>query len=249
MTESRIRAVLFDLGETLLRFDKVDVINVYREAAHHSCEYLKGLGQPVDNFRAYLWKNILGMRWKLFISSITGNDFDSLEVLKKYGRKRGIDITDEQWEEVNWSWYEPLSKRASFEVDLGETLEKLKQAGLKLGILSNTFVNKCSLERHLAQEGVLDFFQVRVYSYHYTFRKPDRRIFDEAARQIDVPVENTIYVGDRIDNDVKGALGAGMIPILKNAYTNRHKRTPKGVTAIDTISELPGVVEGLNKQG
>ena len=58
--------MLFDLGETLLRFDKVDVINVYREAAHHSCEYLKELGQPVDHFMSYLWRNILGMRWKLF---------------------------------------------------------------------------------------------------------------------------------------------------------------------------------------
>ena len=241
--------MLFDLGETLLRFDKVDVINVYREAAHHSCEYLKELGQPIDHFMSYLWRNILGMRWKLFVSSVTGNDFDSLEVLKKYGRKRGINLTDEQWEEVNWSWYEPLSKRASFEPDLGGTLEKLTQAGLKLGILSNTFVNSCSLERHLAQEGVLDYFQVRIYSYHYSFRKPDKRIFDEAARQIDVAAENTIYVGDRIDNDVKGALKAGMIPILKKAYTNRYKRTPKGVTAIDKISELPEVIDGLNTQG
>ncbi len=242
----RIKAVLFDLGETLVCFGKVDVMNVFREAAGLSYEYFRKMNQPVENFRSYFWKNLLGIRMKLFVSNLTGNDFDSLQVLKKYGRRRGIHLSDEQWEEVSWCWYTPLIQRASFEPNLGETLKSLKESGLKLGIVSNTFVNGCSLDRHLAMQGLLDYFDIRIYSYDYTFRKPNKRIFDLAAEQINIDPANTIFVGDRIDNDVKGALKADMIPVLKTAYTNKNKTVPKDVARIDNISQLPELIETLN---
>lgn len=242
----RIKAVLFDLGETLVSFGKIDVFNVFREAAGLSHEYFRKMDQPVENFRSYLWKNLLGIRMKLFVSDLTGNDFDSLEVLKKSGRRRGIQLSDQQWEEVSWSWYKPLSQRATFEPNLGETLKSLKDSGLILGIVSNTFVNGCSLDRHLAMQGLLDYFDIRIYSYNYNFRKPDKRIFDLAAEQINTEPANTIFVGDRIDNDVKGALKAGMIPVLKTAYTNKNKSIPKGTARIGNISQLPELIKMLN---
>ena len=51
-------------------------------------------------------------------------------------------------------------------------------------------------------------------------------------------------MGDRIDNDVKGALRAGMKPVLKNAYTNADKKVRNGVVRIDKIAELIDIVSG-----
>ena len=92
--------------------------------------------------------------------------------------------------------------------------------GLKLGLLSNTFVPASCLDRHLAQLGLLEFLPIRLYSYQYPFRKPDPRIFRLAAERLGERAEQILYVGDRIDWDILPALKAGMHVALKPAYTD-----------------------------
>ena len=125
-------------------------------------------------------------------------------------------------------------------------LIRVREPPLQLGILSNTFVNAHSLEKHLKQLGILDFFTVRMYSYEFDFRKPDTRIFKIAAERIGVATENIMYVGDRIDKDIKPALKIGFRPVLKAAYTNAGKTLPNGAWKITHLSELPGLVERIN---
>ncbi len=234
------------MGRTVLEFGKVDVMAVFRQAAANSYDYLKELDQPVGGFRAYKLRNFLSIRLKVLISDLTRRDWDSLAALKRAGERKGIHLTDEQWRQLNWKWYEPLVPIASVEPDLAETLAKLRDTGLKLGIVSNTWVNCCSLDRHLDMEGLLDFFDVRVYSYSFNFRKPDRRIFLEAAKQVDVACANILFIGDRVDNDIRGALRAGMIPVLKTTPENKRKTLPPTATRIDKLSKLPQLIEKLN---
>jgi HAD superfamily hydrolase (TIGR01549 family) len=248
LAESKIQAVLFDLGETLLNFGMVDTGALFREAGRLSYDYLKQLNQPVVNFNRYLRKNLFKLYYKRLIASITENDFDSLAVLKNQGTKMGVQLTPQQWEHFNWLWYEPLYKKASAEPDISETLTTLTRSGIKLGIVSNTFVNAFALDKHLSAEELLGFFDVRLYSYQYSFRKPDKRIFLEAARMIGASPSNIMFVGDRIDKDVKGALNAGMLPVLKKAYTNDGKSPPDGTVKIERISELPGLIQKINGQ-
>ncbi len=247
MEQKTIKAVLFDLGDTLVNFGKVDRATLFMEAARNSYDYLKRAGQPVGSFRLYVWRNVFGMRSKTAISGIIGRDFDSLEVLRYSGSQQGWNLTDEQWEDVNKCWYEPLKRRGQIEGDLGETLGKLRDAGLKLGIVSNTFVHACSLDAHLDELGILDFFDLRIYSYQLKYRKPNKRIFIEGAERLGVEPEETLFVGDRINKDVKGAIRADMIPVLKTAYTSEGKRVPNGVLKIDKIAELPEIIAGMNK--
>jgi len=54
-TKSEIRAVLFDLGETLLNFGRFSATRVFRQGARLSYEFLKNCGQPVGNFEYYCW--------------------------------------------------------------------------------------------------------------------------------------------------------------------------------------------------
>jgi len=242
VVRTRIRAVLFDLGETLVNFGKIDSGRLFKNAGRRSYTFLKKLNQPVGGFRQYFWRNLWGLYVRHYISLVTGRDFDSLALLEKYGRMRGFNLSREQWQELNWLWYEPLRKLSRTEPDLAGTLTKLTEAGLKLGIVSNTFVSAGALDRHLTEEGLIGFFDTRVYSCEFGFRKPDKRIFLEAARQVGAEPDNIIYVGDRINKDVKGALRSGMQAVLKTAYTNAGKKVPAGVERIENISELPELV-------
>lgn len=245
-TRHEIKAVLFDLGETLLNFGKVKANRLFAQGARLSYDFLKSHGQPVANFKYYYWRNLIALRLRTLLSSITNKDFNSLALLRRIGTKKGIRLDGQQWRHFAWLWYEPLSKIATTEPTIKDTLTALKKLGLKLGIVSNTFVNDHSLEKHLNQISILDFFTVRVYSYKFDFRKPDVRIFKVAAERIGEMSENILYVGDLIERDIKPALKSGMQAALKAAYTNTSKKLPKGAWQITHLSELPSLIEKIN---
>jgi HAD superfamily hydrolase (TIGR01549 family) len=246
LAEKVIKAILFDLGDTLLNFGRVRTTQVFRQSARLTYDYLVSCGQPVDSFQWYFLRNLIAIQIRAMWADVTGRDFDALSLLKKSGTKRGYKLAEDQWRQVGWLWYEPLSELAHVEPDIKTTLAKLRQMGLKLGILSNTFVSAGSLDRHLRQLGILDFFPYRLYSYQFEFRKPDRRIFEAAAAKMGEPAESILFVGDRLDKDIWPALKAGMRAVLKSAYTNAGKSVPSGVWKIDRIAELPGLIEKVN---
>ncbi len=245
-TRYEIKAVLFDLGETLLNYGKVNTTRLFQQGARLSYDFLKSCGQPVGNFNYYCWRNLIALRIRHWLSNITKNDFNSLLLLRGIGTKRGIRLDRQQWRHFAWLWYEPLSKIAKVEPKTAETLAALKNLGLKLGIVSNTFVTGSSLDKHLQQLGILHFFPVRVYSYEFDFRKPDTRIFKVAAEKIGETMENILFIGDRINYDIKPATKAGMQAVLKEAYTNVGEKTPKGAWKINQLSELPALIEKNN---
>jgi putative hydrolase of the HAD superfamily len=246
MADKKIKAVLFDLGETLINFGKVNTAALFKESARCSYDFLKQTGQPVCGFQRYYLRNIFAIRVMYTWSYLTGKDFDSLNLLRSIGIKRGYKLSESQWQQFAWCWYKPLVKIATAEPDIRETLTKLQGFGLELGIVSNTFLTRSSLDRHLQDFGILEFFPLRIYSHETSRRKPNVRIFQEAARRLGIEPQNIIFVGDRLDNDIEGAVKAGMVPILKSAYTNKDKPTPPAVHKIDLLSELPSLIQKIN---
>ena len=247
MSKRQIEAVIFDLGETLLNFGRLDRRVLFDKALLDSYSYLKECSQPVGSYRSYRLSHKWGIRWHLLRSWITGNDFDSLELLKAYGRKRNFHLDESQWEKLNWRWYQGLSEVGRVEPGTADALRQIGKMGLKVGLLSNTFVHKCCLERHLERTDLLQFLPERFYSYDFEYRKPDVRIFQDVAKKMNVAAERTIYVGDRMDNDVKGSLAAGMLPVLKKAYTNENTKVPEHTLQIATIAELPDLIRRICK--
>jgi putative hydrolase of the HAD superfamily len=246
MAHRRITAVLFDLGDTLVNFGKVRTMQVFLEGARSSYAFLQESGQAVGSFARYFLENLGHIRFRYLISNLTGRDFDALDLLKSIGRKKGAQLNQGQWEHLAWLWYEPLARIGRVEPDLRETLAALKRLGLELGIVSNTFINRTSLEKHLRTLGILDFFSMRMYSHEFDFRKPDREIFRIAAERIGAAVENILFVGDRVDKDIRPALDSGMEGALKEAHTNAGKATPPRAHRIRLLSELPALIESIN---
>jgi putative hydrolase of the HAD superfamily len=247
MAHDRIKAVLFDLGDTILNFGKVSTTKAFLAGARLSHAFLKEQGQPVAWFPWYFARNLIRLRIRYLRSNLTHKDFNSFEVLQAVGARQGVVLSPAQWEQFAWLWYEPLSRCAEVEPDLRQTLDTLRGRGLKLGIVSNTFVNRASLEKHLQQLGLLEFFPVQLYSYEYHVRKPSAELLQIAAEKIGEAHENIIFVGDRIDNDILPALASGMHAILKDAYTNAGKSTPPGARRIRLLSELPALIEQLDQ--
>lgn len=243
---NKVRAIIFDLGETLVNFGKVNTMHLFYEGARLSYDFLKACGQRIGNFNYYLLRNFISIHLHYWLCHLRGKDFDSLELLKKVGFQKGLRLDSNQWEHFAWLWYQPLAQAATVEPDTAQTLMSLKKSGLKLGILSNTFVHGSSLEKHLQQLGLLDFFDVCLFSYQFDCRKPSTRIFRIAAEKIGEKIENIAFIGDRIDKDIKPALRAGMKAVLKKAYTNTDRKIPTGTFRINKLAELPGIIKKIN---
>jgi len=245
LSRRRIEAVLFDLGDTLLHFGKVSKGQLVEEAIRRSYAYLQEHQQPTGSFWVYRLLHLWGVRWYLLRSWATGKDFNSLDLLRTYCEINRMTLTPEQLEELNWRWYENLAEVGVVEPGTGEALTELHRMGLDLGVLSNTFIHKSSLERHLEQEGLLEFFPVRLYSYEFPWRKPNVNIFQEAAKRVGVEPEKILFVGDLIHKDVIGAQAAGMIAALKVGPSNVGKTVPRGVHCIDRIADLPALISRI----
>jgi len=212
----RIRGILFDLGDTLLDFGKIDVPKLFKAGAELAYAYLRELEQPLPPFRRYHRRQLWSIRWHYFKSRLTGREFNSLDLMARIAGTSGHELTREQLIELAWRWYQPLGDTATVEEGLPEMLAGLCQAGLTLGLVSNTFVPSPVLDRHLQRERMLDWLSVRVYSCDVGYRKPLPEIFREALGRAELKADETMFVGDSVRTDIVGANRMGMVSVLKD---------------------------------
>ena len=217
----RIRGILFDLGDTLLDFGKIDVPKLFKAGAGLAYEYLRQLDQPLPSFGRYHRRQLWAIRWNYFKSRLTGREFNSLDLMARIAGTSGHELTGEQLIELAWRWYQPLGETATVEEGLPEMLAGLREAGLTLGLVSNTFVPAPVLDRHLQRERLLDWLPVRVYSCDVGYRKPLPEIFTEALGRAGLKADETMFVGDSVRADILGANRVGMVSVLKDP-ADRH---------------------------
>jgi putative hydrolase of the HAD superfamily len=120
--------------------------------------------------------------------------------------------------------------------DVLPCLESL--AGYRLGIISNGSAEQ--QKRKLRQTGIERFFTVVVISEEIGAAKPHPEIFTAACRQAGCSPEESVYVGDRLDLDVRASRRAGM----KAFWLNR-RRDPEqaDVEAIGSLTEICAKVQ------
>lgn len=95
--------------------------------------------------------------------------------------------------------------------DARATLERLRGAGLRLGVVSNADGRAAAV---LAEAGLAHAFDAVLDSHVEGVEKPDAEIFRRALARVGAPAARAVFVGDILSIDVAGARGAGMRPIL-----------------------------------
>jgi putative hydrolase of the HAD superfamily len=216
-----LRGILFDLGDTLLDFDPLDPAQIFRDGAEMIYKKLKPQLPATLSFEEYCSRQSRAARWKYYVAKLTRREFDCMEMMTRYHAKLGVHLDLDTQLDMMWTWYQAMLRHAQFGEDVVSTLTALRDAGLKLGLVSNTFIPPLTHDRHLRESGLLDFFPVRVYSSEVKYRKPHRRIFEIALQRLGTQAHGTLFVGDQIAADIRGARRVGM----KTAWRCRNGST------------------------
>ncbi len=245
----RVKGILFDLGETLLDFGKVDIPLLFEAGARLAYDYLTELGHSLPSFASYHRRQLWAIRWRYLRSRFTRKEFNAMDVLGRISGQMGNNLTRDEALELAWLWYKPLSECAVVEEGLIGMLSRFQSEGITLGLISNTFIPGEAIDRHLATENLLDLLSVRVYSCDVRFRKPNPSIFRIALERAQLNPSETLFVGDSPHADVRGANAAGMISVLKDS-AGKHASTSVGADhCIRNITELSGIVAEYNNAG
>lgn len=209
MLGGRFRAVLFDLGGTVIRseepprvFMKIFEANGVQvrfedvARAHAACQ------RELDTVEMARMGHDYWVQWNLKLLERLGLGGDLEPLAKKI---------DKEW--FDYARIEPYP-------DAIETLHGLKALGVKTGIVTNGL--RRDYQTILAKTGLTDQFDVAVGVDDCHAAKPDRRIFTYALEKLNVRPEETIFVGDSREYDYEGARQAGLKPLLINRNGNSY---------------------------
>lgn len=132
-------------------------------------------------------------------------------------RRLGIRPLEEEIKAVLDGYGRGASGWAAPFPDTAPTLSRLRDAGYRTGILSNTWWSSRWLDGDLRNLGLAGLFDEILYTSNLPHAKPHPYVFAEAARRLDVEPAACVMVGDDPLCDVFGAGRAGMKTVWKRA--------------------------------
>ena len=230
----KIRAVLFDLGNTLVRtwIPEVTYQNVLASlGVDRSIEEIQeALAKTEEEFRESNYRSRYGKatyteyweRWDAQVLTYLG--VSESETLAKQIIARWFDHAD-----------------CVTYPDTIMTLNRLKQMGLKLGLILTAYEEDIDaiLERAGLAKGLFD---IVVGANTIKKEKPHPDVFRHALSKLNVEPDETLFVGDHVDNDYRGAKAVGIHALL----IEREHRSPDNTFDLERVRSLQEIFKFID---
>jgi HAD superfamily hydrolase (TIGR01662 family) len=127
--------------------------------------------------------------------------------------------------------------------EVPDVLRRLADAGIRIGLISNTHRCLASFQSHFELQGLIS---ATVSSSNHGLMKPHPSIFAAALQLAGVDAPDAVMVGDSVRQDVEGALRAGMRAVLLHRGEGPHAAeqdlASRVVPIIRSLRELPALV-------
>ena len=119
-------------------------------------------------------------------------------------------------QEILRVYYKDIYSSRKVFSDVIPTLQALKDANVRMGIVSNTTNPGFMKDYEKTLMGMDPFFEFSVYSSEVTWRKPHAKIFQEAMQRLGLDGGDILFIGDDLRMDVAGAQAVGMSAVWLN---------------------------------
>ena len=218
----QLKAVLFDLGLTLIRTSSFPEIytnilahfgiiasidNIVRAQKETEKEF--DMSSYDESHRKEFWTNY------------------NTSLLKKLGIDENMLFVAEQIDSLWWDY-----SHVEVYPDVEPTLCELKKEGIRIGLVSNGF--KKDLNRVLKELDLEKWFDTIVCIDSCNCAKPDKEIFLYTLESLGIKPDETVFVGDSVMQDYEGALGVGIKPYL----IDRDGKFPSNYNKITRLTEI-----------
>ena len=203
-----LRAVMFDWGDTLMefRFDEELMDTAFRAG-------LEALDRddlaPADEVRAHFREQFEPLFW----APGTLEEIEYPGVIRDTLGHFGVEVSDEELDRFLEAEHEAWQPARVLGATTHALLESLRSRGLKLGLVSNAFDPGWLLRRDLEQMGIAERIDFAIFSSEVGKRKPHPEIFERALTALDAAADESLFVGDRLFEDVRGADKLGMTTV------------------------------------
>lgn len=266
-----VTAVTFDLWETLL-FEK-DGASSLRSRCR--CENLTqafrefGMDVPVERVASALDKTISSLL-PVWDANKDVSHLEQIHLLLRYATDGSTVSDNDVIGKLSSAYISPVFEiRPYLNPDAVGVLRCLKDQGKFLGLICNTGLTPgFGLRRLLAENGVVEYFDMMIFSDEVGIRKPDPRIFHLFTDRFKVRRTEVVHVGDNLKSDVLGAMNAGLKAIWfvgKEGKDETAESDPRSLISLSrnlgtlgedqtnshweiaSLGELTKIVEGLER--
>jgi putative hydrolase of the HAD superfamily len=221
-----IKAVLFDLGDTLWHFPAMPPAMEIRTLTMQRIGGLLGTwGVPLEGDLRFLGREIrLGVERAdrvAYESDCASPDFN--EVVRGVANGMGLDINYDQgaalWDA--WNIGGITLGRTMFD-GAYETLDWLRDHGYRLGCVTNRVFGGPRFVEELQELRLDTYFESTAVSCDMGYMKPHPKIFQYALDEMKVAADEAVMVGDSLRADVEASQALGMTAIWRR--TRKHDR-------------------------
>jgi putative hydrolase of the HAD superfamily len=241
-----IKSVFFDLGGTILHFRGADEKTLYVQGMRGVHQELIRRGYRVGDFEAFHRKIRRAVKVRTLLLFFSGRELRLDRILLRVLRRMKVRLKPGEIERLSEAWWKVYQPHLGCDDDVAGTLAALRKMGLKTGLISNTLWPAWILKEELRRRGHSKYFDVMLFSPEVGFRKPSRRIFRLALRQLKIKGREAAFVGDRLVEDVRGPQRVKMLTILKRRPAQKLRPTIRPNFIVDRLSEIPGIIEAVN---
>jgi putative hydrolase of the HAD superfamily len=187
-----IESVIFDWGGTLTPWHTVEPLQAW----------LAAVGDAELAARLAAAEDAAWQRCKTEHVSATLEDVFAVA---------GVSHTDEMLAAFH-QWWEP---HTFLDPDALDVLTALRARGIRIGVLSNTLWPRAVHEQIFVRDEAAHLIDAAVYTSEIPWTKPHPEAFRAAMAAVGVhDAAGTVFVGDRLFDDISGAKAVGMRAVL-----------------------------------
>lgn len=207
MNTEGLKAVIFDMGGTLMDYDPVPWQEMKAIRRKIICDFLNARGYSFTE--ADIEKRLLDRYYDINQNHCeeTMEEIDLVDFFKTTLRSLGVVEDYSLW--LTRLMHISLKKNLIVYKDTAETLARLSER-YTLGLISNTTIPGVYFAADLEELGFDKHFRHMLFTADLGMRKPHASVFNRMLKLLGLKPHETLYVGDSFKNDVYGPSKLGM---------------------------------------
>lgn len=238
----KFKAVLFDLGSTLIEYENHDWPTLGKMGLVNAYPYMKKIFPELPELSQFGENFYRNLRYILDNERPGHIEIDIYNACNRIFKRMGLALKDGLVEEFVELYYKPVTEQITVIPGAVEILSKIKKSDITIGLVSNSiFPEKFHLEE-MENFGLREYFDFVIFSSSVGTRKPGKDIFNMALRNARTEPSQAIYIGDKFDVDIYGAKNAGLVAVWKYHKGRENPENIEPDYSIVNLGELETII-------